>query len=292
MAVYKVPQDVEAEDKLIGPFSFKQFVFILVAVGALFLCFLALRTNPVFVVLPLPFAIFFGILGLWPRRDQPVEVYLLALAHYWTKPRKRIWNIQGHKKKVKITAPKKDEKQYSDNLSKAQVKSRLKNLASTLDSRGWSSKNVSVQSGGGIDSTDRLVMPAMQQVPEQVLDIDEDADVLDLEHNPLNRTFQSLTQQKSTSAREEAIEHMKQAAQAPPEPKTEVKEEPYPEMKQSVVTPIPHNEPKPQPEPVKEEKAQPSTAILNLSRDNDKNIATLARQAEQAMRDDETINLH
>ena len=33
MAVYRVPQDVEAEDKLLGPFSFKQFVFLIIAVG-------------------------------------------------------------------------------------------------------------------------------------------------------------------------------------------------------------------------------------------------------------------
>lgn len=39
MAVYKVPQDVEAEDKLLGPFSFKQFVFLMIAVAALALAF-------------------------------------------------------------------------------------------------------------------------------------------------------------------------------------------------------------------------------------------------------------
>ena len=32
MAQYKVPQDVEAEDKLIGPFSFRQFIYLGVAV--------------------------------------------------------------------------------------------------------------------------------------------------------------------------------------------------------------------------------------------------------------------
>ncbi|NTW61726.1 PrgI family protein, partial [Candidatus Saccharibacteria bacterium] len=30
MAVYKVPQDVEAEDKLIGPFTFRQFVYLII----------------------------------------------------------------------------------------------------------------------------------------------------------------------------------------------------------------------------------------------------------------------
>ena len=33
MAQYKVPQDVEADDKLIGPFSFRQFVYLLIAGG-------------------------------------------------------------------------------------------------------------------------------------------------------------------------------------------------------------------------------------------------------------------
>ena len=34
MAVYKVPQDVEAEDKLLGPFSFRQFIYLVIAVLA------------------------------------------------------------------------------------------------------------------------------------------------------------------------------------------------------------------------------------------------------------------
>jgi hypothetical protein len=37
MAVYKVPQDVEAEDKLIGPFSFRQFIYLIVAALGIFL---------------------------------------------------------------------------------------------------------------------------------------------------------------------------------------------------------------------------------------------------------------
>ena len=35
MAVYKVPQDVEADDKLIGPFSFRQFIYLLIVAGAM-----------------------------------------------------------------------------------------------------------------------------------------------------------------------------------------------------------------------------------------------------------------
>ena len=34
MAEYKVAQDVEADDKLIGPFSFRQFIYLIVVAGA------------------------------------------------------------------------------------------------------------------------------------------------------------------------------------------------------------------------------------------------------------------
>ena len=33
MAQYKVPQDVEAEDKLLGPFTFRQFVYLMIIGG-------------------------------------------------------------------------------------------------------------------------------------------------------------------------------------------------------------------------------------------------------------------
>ena len=39
MAVYKVIQDIEAEDKLLGPLTLKQFIFGAVAVGFAFVAF-------------------------------------------------------------------------------------------------------------------------------------------------------------------------------------------------------------------------------------------------------------
>ena len=38
MAEYKVAQDVEAEDKLIGPFSFRQFIYLIIAAVAVAVC--------------------------------------------------------------------------------------------------------------------------------------------------------------------------------------------------------------------------------------------------------------
>ncbi len=88
MAVYKVPQDVEAEDKLLGPFSFKQFIFLIIAVAGLGAAYALSRVVLPLAILPLPFAIFFAILALPLRKDQPMEVYLAAVVSFITKPKR------------------------------------------------------------------------------------------------------------------------------------------------------------------------------------------------------------
>ena len=44
MGQYRVPQDVEAEDKILGPFSFRQFVYLMIGVGTGF-CNTILRAG-------------------------------------------------------------------------------------------------------------------------------------------------------------------------------------------------------------------------------------------------------
>ena len=43
MAQYKVPQDVEAEDKLLGPFTFRQFIYLMIAGGLIAVGFLLFK---------------------------------------------------------------------------------------------------------------------------------------------------------------------------------------------------------------------------------------------------------
>ena len=95
MAVYKVPQDVEAEDKLLGPFSFKQFIFLLIAVASIAIAYGLSRILLPLAIIPLPVVIFFGTLALPLRKDQPMEVYLAAIISFILKPKKRLWRPDG-----------------------------------------------------------------------------------------------------------------------------------------------------------------------------------------------------
>lgn len=140
MATYKVPQDVEAEDKLIGFLSLKQFIFVLVMIGALWMCWVLAKVNILFGIVPLPIAFVSGILGLYQRKDQPVEVYLASWLRFKTKPRIRKWDQEGLAEHVIITVPKQVIKTYTNGLNQQQVASRLNQLSALMDTRGWASK--------------------------------------------------------------------------------------------------------------------------------------------------------
>ena len=91
MAQYKVPQDVEADDKLLGPFSFRQFVYLLIAGGLIALAVGLFQLFPLLAIIPLPPVLLFVALALPLKKDQPMETYLAAIVSYYLKPHTRFW---------------------------------------------------------------------------------------------------------------------------------------------------------------------------------------------------------
>ena len=64
MADHPVPQDVEADDKLIGPFGFRQFVYLMIVGGLIVLAIALWQIFPLLSIIPVPFAIFLLTLPL------------------------------------------------------------------------------------------------------------------------------------------------------------------------------------------------------------------------------------
>src|SRR6185436_5119251 len=141
MATYKVLQDIEAEDKLLGPLTLKQFIFAAVACILLFIQFKIVTTGgpaaikAVFLIVFFVPTLVFGFMAAPIGREQPNEIWLLARLRFMFKPRKRIWDQNGINDLVTITAPKKIERHLTNGLSQNEVESRLEALANTLDSR-------------------------------------------------------------------------------------------------------------------------------------------------------------
>jgi hypothetical protein len=144
MAQYKVPQDVEADDKLLGPFTFRQFVYLLIVAGFVALAWALFQVFPLLVIIPIPVILFFGALALPLKKDQPMETYLSAIVSYYLKPRKRFWEPGQAESTIVITAPKKVERARTKALSEDEATHRLSFLAEIVDSEGYAIKGASV----------------------------------------------------------------------------------------------------------------------------------------------------
>ncbi len=144
MAQYKVPQDVEADDKLIGPFSFRQFVYLLIVAGLIALAVGLFQIFPILVIIPIPFILLFAALALPLKKDQPMETYLAAVISYYLKPHNRVWTPGQRESTIDISAPKAvDDEDKSRDITGEEVTHRLSFLADIVDSGGRSINNMS-----------------------------------------------------------------------------------------------------------------------------------------------------
>lgn len=223
MATYKVAQDVEADDKLLGPFSFRQFIYlIIVAMGV----FIAWGLGHLFVplaILPLPIILFFGALALPLRKDQPMETYLAALVAFYMKPRKRLWQPDGVESLVEITAPKVVEVQRTKGLSETEAERRLTYLAAIADTRGWSIRHTDMPSDNTSMQAD--VYNEAQQT-EDLLD----------DNAAVARSFESMIDQADAKRRQAMMNRIQQATPTVPTPPPKVV---LPRTKSDVVIPEP-----------------------------------------------------
>ncbi len=203
MATYKVLQDVEAEDKLIGPLTLKQFIFAIITLVMMFLAFVFARIN---IVLAIPWLVpilFFGFMAAPIGRDQPNDVWLAARIRFIIKPKRRVWDQSGLQELVTITVPKRIEIQRTDGLNIEEVRSRLNALSATMDSRGWALKNVNVNLSVNPayiqqnTQSDRIVdISTITPTEVPTVDVQASDDVLDPTSNVVAKRFDDAIKQQ------------------------------------------------------------------------------------------------
>ncbi len=224
MAVYKVIQDVEAEDKLLGPLTLKGFIYAGIAGTCAFiifrLVFIASPLKYLFILMFLLPMILFGVLASPLGREQPTEVWLLSRIRFMFKPRSRLWDQSGLQELVTITAPKKIERQLTKDLTPTEVQSRLKTLANTLDTRGWAVKNVDANLNIPMPQTlrpnlgsDRLVDSSGLPQDAPIVDVHASDDILDEQNNPTAKKFASMMQEADSTRKDQLKERVKKIEQ-------------------------------------------------------------------------------
>jgi len=295
MATYTVIQDIEAEDKLLGPLSLRQFIYAVIVVVLCYIMFRLALVQPLLVVPFLPPAILFGVLAAPFGHDQSSEIWLLAKIRFFLKPRLRIWDQTGLQQLVAITVPKKIEQNLTNGLDETQVKSRLQALAQTIDTRGWAIKGVDVNLYTNPTYTnqasDRLVSPdSLIATASPVLDIHSSDDILDTQNSPVAQQMNQLVQANDQAHRQALIDHMDQIRTTlPAAPDTSPAVPALPPRQpnaygqtpvlQPDTTPVVKAQHAIDPPPLAPVTPAPNPAIMGLANNNDLSVATIARQA-------------
>lgn len=199
MAEHKVPQDVEADDKLLGPFSFRQFVYLMIAAAAGFLAFLMGGVSVPLAFIPAPVCLFFLIIALPLRKDQPTEIYMAALIKYYFKPRVRMWQADGEQPLVEISNPTTDDTPRTKDLAGDEVSRRLSFLASLSDTQGWSTRGINAPVNN-TNLTDEFAGDAIN-----AQDVMEDSE--------LSNSIDNLLDKSERQVRQNAIDQMNRAVQ-------------------------------------------------------------------------------
>jgi hypothetical protein len=199
MAEHKVPQDVEADDKLLGPLSFRQFIYAMIALSGAAMAYFILSANvimPIKAIAVIPILVFvcFGVLAI-PRRGQPMETYIGALIHFYFQPTRRLWDPDGQDSLVEITNPPIDTIPQIKEIGGAEAAQRLSFLADIEDSQGWSTR-------GNVNLHDDYALAA-----NMATDVFDDTS--------LNEEFSVKLAQAEQQVRNEAVARMNTVATTP-----------------------------------------------------------------------------
>lgn len=263
MAQYKVPQDVEADDKLLGPFTFRQFIYLIIVAAFIALAWGLFQIFPLLAIAPLPIIVFFGALALPIKKDQPMETYLTAIISFYLKPRKRLWKAGQPESTIEIAAPKITEESRVKNISEDEAAHRLSFLSNLIDT------NAQLITGSQTAFHDNIMEDAAN-----TQDMFETAESFKSDTN--------LDRAEETS-RQELVAKMAEMIKAQESPRFD--QQPTVQKFNNMPSIQPLSEPQPQaPEPVPvatEPESTPDPALANLAEQKDYSVETIAKEANR-----------
>jgi len=131
---FRVPQFLEVEDKIFGPFTFKEFVYLAGGAGMCFVLYKLLGLT--FGLIPIiAVATFSGMLTFYKPNDKPFLNMIEASSKYFFQSKLYIW--KRRKVKPQQTVKKEEEEALKASLhriSNARLsRSKLRDLAWSLD---------------------------------------------------------------------------------------------------------------------------------------------------------------
>lgn len=133
---FKVPQNIDMADRVVGPLTLIQFLYLLI--GGIIDYVLFSIISPInvglFFALAIPIGLFSFALAFLKLQDQPFGKFVISFILFLIKPKTRVWTKDEPEAGVVITAnPVKKDTRITTKTIK---KSDLQRLTQTLDTGG------------------------------------------------------------------------------------------------------------------------------------------------------------
>ncbi len=130
---FKVPQNIDLEDKIVGPLTLIQFLYLLGGGILDYILLITLGANFIFWILSIPITIFALSMSFLKIQDQPLAHFIVAGIYYLTHPRIRVWQRTDQPEIIKA-APKKKKVEVMPEKRRIE-RSQLEQLAYVLDTQ-------------------------------------------------------------------------------------------------------------------------------------------------------------
>ncbi len=132
MTQYQVPQFIDIEDRIIGPLTLKQFIYLAFAAAILFVFWFLFKFY-IWIVVALPITALALAFAFLKINDRPFAYFFIAAVSYFTKPKLYIFRTvleEPRKEKIiKEVIPKSPAPEAEEKVTR----STLKELALSLD---------------------------------------------------------------------------------------------------------------------------------------------------------------
>lgn len=134
---YKVPQNIDMEDRIIGPLTMPQFFYVLFGGVIIYILFKKLIFTDFaifFWVLAIPIGLFCFAMAFLKVQDRPFPSFVVAAIHYMRTPRQRAWRHEAPEVQNRVERIK-DKKTEAQTLHKKAFDAlQAQEVAQTLDS--------------------------------------------------------------------------------------------------------------------------------------------------------------
>lgn len=131
---YKVPQNIDMQDRIVGPLTMLQFIYAVIGGGICYGIFSSGLPKILVILIDLPLALFIMALIFLKINERPFLDFVISVIQYQGAPKQRVWQhqvmpdltVETYKPRVTVDKPVEQKILTPEDIA---------NIAKTLDSK-------------------------------------------------------------------------------------------------------------------------------------------------------------